>query len=210
MNCGGITINGINTFADFGAMISSRNTGTPTKRNATVSVPFMSGFYDFSAIYGAVAFEDREIEYTFDLIGSRSEVQASKTLLLDWLSNAHDVDIYDTDMIGWHFHGSFESAEWDEDDSGEKGSLTVTFICQPFIESDEFTMFQLEEGSNKVFNRGKPVNPMVSGTGSITINNTVQSVSENEITLSTQLMPGENTITVTGGPLILRYRELMA
>lgn len=210
MNSGGISISGIHTYEDFGAELASRNTGTATKKAITATVPYMTGFYDFSELYGAAAFEDREIEYSFEIIGTPSEVQSTKSELLTWLSQANDVDIYDDDISGYHFRGSFDSADWDEDESGEQGTLDVTFLCQPFLIANTYSTQTLNAGSNSVVNGGHAVNPLASGTGSITINGITEGVSSTESTLTAQLLPGTNQISVTGGPITLRWRELIS
>lgn len=207
---GGININGIHSRKDMGFCISTRSTGVPEKKTSTQTVPYMSGFYDFSAIYGAVAFEQREITYSFGIIGSASEVQEQKTRLLDWLSKVQDADIYDDDTPGYHFHGSFSEADWSEEDTGEAGELEVTFLCQPFLIADQKTSITLGSGTHCVYNPGQAVNPTASGTGTVTIGTIAEPVSGVETTLISQLVPGNNSISVSGGPITLEWRELRA
>lgn len=207
---GGISINGIHSRKDMKACISSRNTGTPQKKVATQTVPYMCGFYDFSAIYGAVAFDSREVTYNFELIGTASEVQSQKSRLLDWFSKAQDVDIYDDDIMGYHFRGSFDSASWSEEDTGEAGSLEVTFLCQPLLIADQVTSATLGEGTHCVYNAGQAVTVTAKGVGTVTIGSIAEAVTEAGVTLVSQLMPGSNGVIVTGGPIILEWRELIA
>lgn len=206
----GFTIGG-KSLSDFGQCVASRNTGTPEKKSSTKTVPYMSGFYDFSKVYGAVAFESRELEYSIELLGdSREDLQQQKSELLDWLSAVHDADIYDEDITGWHFHGSFDSADWDEGEEGESGTLDVTFICQPFLISDTEKSQSLSTGAGTVNLTGQPVNPTAStasGSATITLGGIKQSVSTTPTRLIAQLFPGDNSVTVDGNPVTLKWRE---
>ena len=210
--CGdGIAVSGKHSYySDLRQCIATRDTGKPEKKLSTKTVPYMSGFYDFSKVYGAIAYESRELVYSFDVIGSREEVQAQKSALMNWLADAHDCDIYDDDIPGWHFHGSLSSMDWSEDDSGESGTLEVTFLCHPFLIADSETTESLAAGSRTVTIEGQPVNPTAktsSGAATITIGGIQQSISTTPTRLTAQLMPGSNSLTISGGTVQLTYRE---
>lgn len=208
MDTGGIMIGGLHSHADFGACISSRNTGAPTRKTVRKTVPHMTGFYDFSNVAGSPSYEQREVSYSFDLIGSRDEVQAAKSALLNWLAPVTDAEIRDDDLPGWHMRGGFDSADWEEDASGEGGTLTVRFVCQPLLEADEYTVVRLEAGETVVTNFGQTVSPLASGTGGVTIGGVTQAVTADEARLSAQLLHGENVVSVSGGPVTIRWREV--
>ena len=55
----GITINNKHSFRDFDLYISEKSIGLPEKEIITDTVPFMSGFYDFSNILGGSVFKER-------------------------------------------------------------------------------------------------------------------------------------------------------
>lgn len=196
---------------DFGQCLASRNTGDPQKKTSTKTVPYMSGFYDFSKIYGALAYESRELTYTIEILAdSRKELQQVKSSLLGWVLEIHDADIYDEDIDGWHFHGSCSETSWEEGDEGESGTLEVTFLCHPFLIADTETVKTLEVGQRTVTIEGQAVNPTakaVSGAATITMGGIQQSVSTTPIRLSGQLLPGDNELTVAGGTVQLTYRE---
>lgn len=206
----GIIANDRHSFHDLGQCIASRNTGAPEKKAITKTVPFMSGFYDFSNMYGGIAYESREISYSFELLGdSREDLQRQKSELMEWLSYVHDTEIRDDDIPGWHFIGSFSGYSWDETADGESGTLEATFLCQPFMEADEETSKALAIGTHTVTNDGQPVNPVVSvasGTAKITINGFVQSVT-GETRLSVQLPNGDTSVKVEGAAATLKWKE---
>lgn len=209
MNGGGIMARGLHSLRDFGECVASSNSGTPEKQSVTKTIPYMSGFYDFSALYGGeAAWKPREVEYAFSIIGERSEVEAKKTILLGWLGNVHNEPIYDDDMPGRHYVGSFSGSEWEAEESGEGGTLTVTFTCHPFLVADEPTSVRLSAGSHTVDNVGQAVRVKAApeASASVTINGVQQGVSV-ETDLSAPLKHGENAVTVTGGPVVLSWYE---
>lgn len=210
INGDGISIGSVHSYYDLGQCIASRNTGSPEKKSSTKTVPYMSGFYDFSDLYGGIAYESRELSYSFELLGdSREDLQRQKSELMEWLSYVHDTEIRDDDIPGWHFIGSFSGYSWDETADGESGTLEVTFLCQPFMEADEETSKALAIGTHTVTNDGQPVNPVVSvasGTAKITINGFVQSVT-GETRLSVQLPHGDTSVKVEGAAATLKWKE---
>lgn len=209
---GGFSAHGKHSVTDFGACYASRNTGVPSKKSVTATVPYMSGFYDLSDLYGGVAYENREVTYSFDLLeDTPEELQAAKSELLAWLSQINDEHISDDDMSGRHFIGSFDSASFDEGDEGLSGTLEVTFLCQPFLEDDEATTQTLTEGSNTVTVSGQPVNAYAvcaEGSATLTFSGSAQAVTTTQIRVSPQLKSGENTVTVSGSPVTLSWYEL--
>ena len=210
--CDGFKTHGKHSYFDMGCCIAARDTGTPEKKSVTATVPYMSGFYDLSKLYGAVAFEARQLMYRFEFVeDSREELQQKKSQFLEWLSQVHDEEIADDDIPGRHFIGSLSEWEFEEGEEGQSGSLEVTFNCQPFMEADEDTTKTCNAGSNTVTVDGQAVNAYAktnSGTATIRIGGVTQSVGTTEIRLSVQLQPGDNAVTVTGSPVVLRWKEL--
>lgn len=204
---------GIHHLSDFGQCIASRDTGSPEKKSATKTVPYMSGFYDFSKIYGAIAFESREVSYSIELVGDRDELQAMKSDLMDWLLKVHDEPIYDDDILGWHFVGSADSVDWSESEDGESGTIEVTFLSQPFLVADAESSQTIQPGQGTIDVAGQPATAYASvadGTGSITIGGVKQSVGTQPTRLISQLMPGANTVTVEGAAVTVTWHECRA
>lgn len=203
---------GSHHLADFGQCIASRSTGAPDKKTSTVTVPHMSGFWDFSKVYGELAYESREVSYTIELIGEdRADLQDQKSALMAWLLEVHDEPIYDDDIPGWHFVGSCSECEWDEGEEGESGTLTATFLCQPFLYRDDETTLEMQVGDGQtVSNAGMAaeVTAVASeGTATITLGGIKQSVSTTPQRLVARLMPGDNAVSVSGAAVTLRWNE---
>lgn len=201
---------GLHSFRDFGEHVARSNPGNPEKQSVTKTVPYMSGYYDFSQLYGGEsAWSSREVEYDFTLIGTRREVQEKRSILLSWLGNVHDEPIYDDDMPGKHFVGSFSTSEWEADDSGEGGTLTVVFLCQPFLVANDPTNVRLSAGSHILDNAGQAARPTAvpDAAATVTINGVSQAVTV-ETALSAPLRHGQNAVSVSGGPVTLSWHEV--
>ena len=144
----GFTINGKHSYADYGLQIKKRVIGFPAKQSIRKTVPFMSGYHDFTRINGSDTWGERPLSYVFDIIGDTvEEVDAECTRILNWLGNIHDADIYDDTMPDIHFHGSFDSAAVAESEDGEQNELTVNFVCQPFKYANAETVVEAFRGT---------------------------------------------------------------
>lgn len=211
----GIKIDGLHSCRDFKLCIKARNVSMPTKKSIRETVPFMNGYYDFSALNGSPAWEDRPVEYVFDVIADSPEaLDEYASRVLDWLCNAHDTDIFDDTMPNYHFHGSYESSALSWDESGLGVEIAVTFICYPFKIANDPITTRMTAGEYIVVNQGMDVAPIVRAealTG-IQIGNYVTSVAAGvETTLEIDLKRGENTVIITGdGTLEFAfYKEVM-
>lgn len=209
-NAPGINVKGLHSFHDFGQVISSRSSGDPVKKLATKTVPYMSGFYDFSKLYGSLAFESREVKYVFSIVEeSREECQHIRAKLMDWLTSVHDDDIYDDDIPGYHYRGSFSASAWSEAETGESGDLEVTFICHPFMICDTYTEIHLATGTHTIVNINQTVTPIATpdtGSATVKIGDYSQSVT-GETALNIPLVSGENSVQVTGNAVMLKWKE---
>lgn len=198
----GIRINNRHSYGDFGLYLKSRNIGLPEKKSIRETVPFMNGYYDFSALNGAPAWNERIIEYVFDIENdSPVELDYFVSFFFDWLATVHDADIYDDTTYGYHWHGSYEKAAIQWDDSGTLAEITVSFVVHPFKISNTATVHTLTAGTYTITNPGMAVAPIVSSNASaaIQIGNYVSSIPANtEIRLEIDLARGANTVMITG------------
>ena len=189
----GIKINGVHSFIDYDLTIASRKIDLPPKSSIRKTVPFMNGYYDYSKINGAISWGQRQIQYTFDIVGNTvEEMDKKRTEVVNWLCNLHDVDIYDDTIPDYHFHGSFDSISQNED--GEKSELTVVFVCYPFMIENQPTEIYIG-GDFTVINKGQPVRPVLntSQAATITVGGISQSVQAGKTHLAVILPNGETT-----------------
>lgn len=208
----GIRIRDLHSYRDFDVYIKHRNIGLPEKKSIRETVPFMNGYYDFSALNGAPAWGEREIEYVFDVVGdSPQDAENNMERILDWLCNVQDEDIFDDTLTRKHWHGSYGTCKPGYDESGELVELSVTFVVHPFKIADEPTEYTMTTGTYTITNLGMVVAPYVisDATAAIQIGNYVSSIPANEkIQLEIDLARGENTVLVTGeGTVIFSYYE---
>lgn len=206
MTTDGIRINGLHSQTDFDLSIKARNIGLPSKKTIRQTVPFMNGYYDFGALNGSPNWDERSIQYTFELIADTpTELESYVERVLDWLCNVHDADIFDDTMPNYHWHGSYESCAPTWDDSGMQCILAVTFTVHPFKISSVPTVITMTAGSYTVKNHGMAVAPIVlsNAAAAIQIGNYVTSIPANEeIKLTIDLARGDNTVIVTGNGVL--------
>ena len=211
----GISANGLHSAHDFDLCINARNISLPEKKSIRETVPFMNGYYDFTALYGAPAWNERTIEYVFDVIGDTpAEVDEYVSRVLDWLCNIHDTDIYDDTMPEYHWHGSYEACSLTWAETGLHAEIAVEFVCYPFKISNTATKHTFTAGEYTVVNQGMAVAPIVKSDASaaIQIGNYVVSILPGvETKLPIDLERGKNTVIVTGEGTVsfAYYKEAM-
>ena len=205
----GIRVNGKHSYHDFDLLLAGRIDNLPERHSYRKTVPYMNGYYDFSAIAGEPTWGERSLEYEFDIIGDTpQQVEDIKTDVLEWLGNIHDADIFDDTTPDYHFHGSYDSCDPDYDESGLKVTLAVTFVCQPFKIANRETKYTLKSGANIVVNRGQTVIAYVDCDGSciISAGDESQTITGNDIELLIPIKKGRNVLTLAGDTAKLHYQ----
>lgn len=121
------------SFVDFGASLAIRNIGMPPKKSIKETVPFSNVTYDFSNINGELYWDERELEYTFEIIASTPEkLEELKTAFSNWAMNVFQEEIHDPFIPDHHFIGTFEDIEYTDDEGLDKTTVTVTFTAYPY------------------------------------------------------------------------------
>lgn len=199
-----IRINGKGSFSDFGLEIKGRNISIPEKRSIRKTIPFRNGSLDYSNINGEIYWEDRTLQYVFDIAEwTTEEMEQIKDKVLDWLLNVHETKIEDDYTQGYFYVGSYDSNSWKEDFG--QGELSITFVVYPYkfdntrtelnivatLEQQEITI--INESSHRVI-------PIIVTDKEITIeinNNSYDlEVGENETSIYV-LEKGINNWTIT-------------
>ena len=199
----GIRIKDKHSYRDFGLYLKSRNVTLPEKKSIRETVPYFNGYYDFSALNGAPAWDARTVSYSFDVVGDNPVDLENQTVrILDWLCNVHDEPIFDDAMPLHYWKGSYDGCTLSWDESGDQVEIAVTFICHPFRIAREITEYKLEPGKEYIINNlGMAVTPTVTSTkgAAIQIGSYVNSIPAGEpYKLKINLERGENTVMVTG------------
>lgn len=122
---------------DFDATVASRRIGKPKKKSIKESVPFSNIVHDFSAINGEIYWEERELEYDFEIIAdSPEELEEKKAPFLAWIMNVMNEKLHDPYIPDYHFIATFADIE-DDDSEIEKSNITVKFTAYPYMIANE-------------------------------------------------------------------------
>lgn len=133
------------SFDGFEASLASRTIGMPSKKSIKETVPFSNVTYDFSAIDGEVYWEERELEYVFEIIAPTPErLEELKTAFSDWVMNVFQEEIHDPFIPDHHFIGTFEDIEYDDEEGLEKTTVTVTFAAYPYKIANTQKVYEIE------------------------------------------------------------------
>ena len=121
------------SYDDFGASVAYRTIEQPKKKEIKETIPFSNVTYDFSAINGEVYWNERKLEYVFEMTASTpQELEGMKIAFASWVMNVQDEKIFDPFIADYHFKGTFSEMSFDDDESVEKTTATVAFMVYPY------------------------------------------------------------------------------
>lgn len=121
------------SFDDFEASMAARTIGTPKKKSIRETVPFSNVTYDFSKINGEIYWEDRELEYVFEIFASTPEkLEDLKSAFANWIMNVTDEDLLDPFIPDHHFRVTYDDMDFEDDEGMDKTTATVKFLAYPY------------------------------------------------------------------------------
>lgn len=121
------------SYDDFSASMASRKIGNPKKKSITATVPYSNVTYDFSKINGELYWEQRALEYVFEIIASTPEkLEELKTDFSAWVMNVLNEEIHDPFIPEHHFVGTFEDISFADEETLDKTTVTVKFKAYPY------------------------------------------------------------------------------
>ena len=133
------------SFDGFEASLASRTIGMPSKKSIKETVPFSNVTYDFSKINGEVYWEERELEYVFEIIAPTPErLEELKAAFSNWVMNVFQEEIHDPFIPDHHFIGTFEDIEYDDEEGLDKTTATVTFTAYPYKIANIQKVYEVE------------------------------------------------------------------
>lgn len=122
------------SFDDFGASVASRKIKMPKKKVIKETVPFSNITYDFSAINGEIYWEERELEYVFEITAETPErLEELKTAFASWVASAQEAELHDPFIPDYHFRATYEDMTPEDDEGMDKTTLTVKFTAYPYM-----------------------------------------------------------------------------
>lgn len=194
------------SYDDYEASMKSREVSQPEKKSIKDTVAFSNQIYDFSTINGEIYWEERALEYVFEITADTpEELEDKKRDFLAWIMFIHEANLYDPFIVDYHFIATYDSIDVDDTEI-EKSTIKVKFTAYPYLISNAETTYTIaiptgETRTSIIVNdSAHKVIPTLSTTAAINIKmgNTSYSLSSG-ITSDEQfeLDPGSSTLTIT-------------
>lgn len=197
------------SFDDYGASISKRNIGMPKKKSIKETVPYSNDTYDFSAINGELYWEERKLEYEFEITADEpEELEEMKAAFSAWVMNIQEAKICDPFIPDYYFIGTFDDIKPEDDAGLDKTTITVTFTAYPYKISrlPKAYVFEVNGGAtNDVYiinNSAHRVAPLVKASGDVIIKRETETLRESWA-ISASDIAGEITDMGTGTVFML-------
>lgn len=128
-----LVIGYVGSFDEYEASVASRTIGQPKKKEIKETIPFSNVTYDFSAINGELYWEERELEYVFEITANTPlELEAKKASFAAWVMSVMQEEIHDPFIADYHFVGTYSDMSFADEDSIEKTTATVKFMAYPY------------------------------------------------------------------------------
>lgn len=146
-----LRINDKYSYDDFEASIRERKIGEPEKKKIKDTVPFSNATYDFSAINGEVYWEERKLEYIFEILADTpEELEEKKRRFLTWIMFVQEQELHDPFITGYHFNATFDGVSVDDSEI-EKATITATFTTYPYVIANNETVYvvSIDAGTEK-------------------------------------------------------------
>ena len=133
------------SYDDFLASVKTRNINAPKKKEIKETIPFSNKTYDFSKIEGEIYWEERELEYIFEIMADSPEaLEDLKTDFQTWVMNVIEGKLYDPFILDYHFIVTFSDIDFDDDEDIEKTTITVKFTAYPYKIANKKTVHKIE------------------------------------------------------------------
>lgn len=131
-----IMYNGKNLTQLLDLVIAAKEIPSPTRKEITETVPYMSGEWDFSFLDDVDEYETLPLKYSFDIIGdTKDELYAQRKQAIKFFNSRGDQKFYDTDISDTAYYKVYRvQTGWSEE--GLQGLLTVEIKCYPFMIKD--------------------------------------------------------------------------
>lgn len=138
-----LRINDKYSYDDFEASLKERTVSEPKKKTIKDTVAYSNKTYDFSAINGEVYWEERVLEYVFEIIADTpEELEEKKRKFLAWIMFIQNEDLYDPYIMNYHFKATYDSIKVDDSEI-EKSTITVTFTAYPYMIANTETLYTI-------------------------------------------------------------------
>lgn len=212
-------IGSIGSFDEFGATVAERKDVKPKKKSIKESVPFSNVTHDFSAINGEVYWEERSLEYIFEIMANTAEeLEEKKQPFVSWIMNVMKEELHDPYIRNYHFIATYDDIDID-DSEVEKATITVKFTAYPYMISNEkrafvYSLKNTEKSVVVVNNSSHRITPTFQSTVEfiMKMGNSSLGIPEGETTdAKFMLAPGKNVLKLQAvaeeGTLTIEFHE---
>jgi len=130
------------SYDDFEANVRERRITDGKKKEIKDTVPFSNVTHDFSAINGEVYWEEKELEYVFEITADTPEaLEHKKIAFKSWIMNVMNQQLHDPFIKGYHFVATYKDNDVD-DSEVEKSTITVKFSAYPYMVADKPKVYE--------------------------------------------------------------------
>ncbi len=210
------------SYDDYEASMKERSISMPPKKTIKDTVPYTNKTYDFTNLDGEAYWEERKLEYTFEILAdSPEELEEKKRLFLAWIMFIHEEELFDPYISDYHFTATYDDIDIDDSEI-EKSTIKVVFSAYPFMLANKETVYTFtaeakEERTLQVVNTSshrvipkftatQPFSIGIGGTFNYAVpeGTTIDELFELEVGVTTLNITNNGTKT---GTLTITFRE---
>lgn len=131
------------SYDDFEASVKERTITDGKKKEIKDSVPFSNVTYDFSAINGEVYWEEKKLEYVFEITANTpEELEEKKMAFKSWIMNVMGEKLYDPFIMDYHFIATYSGIDVDDSEI-EKATVSVTLTAYPYMIANKAKVYTI-------------------------------------------------------------------
>lgn len=209
----GVKFDDKHSITDWNLLMTYKNIGEAILRSNYITIPGRDGYLDLTDVYGEANYDNRALEFQFDLFDSPETWWEKYDLIKSYLHGKKRKIILDVDDDYYYYGRCSVSALTNERNVAH---ITISCNCEPYkmLVNETIVQDTVSEGDIiTLSNLYKKVMPIVESTGNIIFkfNNTNFSVSESISFQSPDftLAEGNNVVEIVSGTGTLKftYRE---
>jgi predicted phage tail component-like protein len=126
----GVKFGSKHSYKDFGLILKKRpELPMPEAKTQYVDIPGMDGSIDMTNAFGTVKYNNRNIKFTFKVIGDRDNWYTRHSELANFLHGQQMKIIIDEDKK-YYYLGRPKVNDWES--NGNQATLVVDALCEPF------------------------------------------------------------------------------
>lgn len=137
-----LRIGNLYSYDNYEASVKERTITDAKKKSIKETVPFSNVTHDFSAINGEVYWEEKTLEYVFEITAATpEELEDKKIAFKSWVMNVMSEELHDPFISGYHFIATYDDISVD-DSEVEKSTIAVTFTAYPYMIANDVKLYR--------------------------------------------------------------------